>query len=116
MDKLIVTAAVTGSVHIPTRTPYLPLTPKEIADESVRSAEAGAAIVHIHARDPKDGRPCSALEVFQEIITSIKERSDVIICISTGGGAGMSIEERTNTIPIFKPETDSCNIGTITFA
>ena len=115
MEKLILTAAVTGSVHIPTQTPYLPLTPKEIADEAVRSAEAGAAIVHIHARDPKDGKPCSDLEVFREIITSIKERSDVIICISTGGGAGMSIEERTKTIPVFKPEMASCNMGSMNF-
>ena len=115
MDKLIITAAVTGSVHIPTQTPYLPLTPKEIADESIRSAEAGAAIVHIHARDPKDGRPCSDLEVFREIITSIKEGSDVIVCISTGGGAGMSIEERTKTIPFFKPELTSCNMGSMNF-
>jgi uncharacterized protein (DUF849 family) len=99
MDKLIITAAITGSVHVPTQTPYLPLAPEDIADESVRSAEAGAAIVHIHARDPKDGRPSSDLEVFREIVTSIKERSDVIICISTGGGAGMSIEERTKTLP-----------------
>lgn len=115
MDKLIITAAVTGSVHVPTQTPYLPLTPKEIADESVRSAEAGAAIVHIHARDPKDGRPCSDLEVFREIITPIKGRSDVIICISTGGGAGMSIEERTKTIPFFRPEIASFNMGSINF-
>lgn len=91
------------------------MTPKQIADESVRSAEAGAAIVHIHARDPKDGRPCSDLEVFREILVSIKERSDVIICISTGEGAGMSIEERTKTIPFFKPELASCNMGSMNF-
>lgn len=115
MDKMIITAAVTGSVHIPTQTPYLPLTPNEIVQESIRSAEAGAAIVHIHARDPKDGKPCSDLVVFQEIITSIKEKSDVIICISTGGGAGMSIEERTKTIPFFKPEMASCNMGSMNF-
>ncbi len=115
MDKLIITAAITGSVHIPTQTPYLPLTPREIADESVRSAEAGAAIVHIHARDPKDGKPCSDLEIFREIVASIKERSDVVICISTGGGAGMSIEERTKTIPFFKPEMASCNMGSMNF-
>ncbi len=115
MEKLIITAAVTGSVHIPTQTPYLPLTPEEIANESVRSAEAGAAIVHIHARDPRDGRPCSDLEVFRKILTSVKERSDVIVCISTGGGAGMSIEERTKTIPFFKPELASCNMGSMNF-
>lgn len=115
MNKLIVTAAVTGSVHIPTQTPYLPLTPNEIADEAVRSGEAGAAIAHIHARDPKDGRPFSDLDIFREIITSIKERSDMIICISTGGGAGMSIEDRTKTIPFFKPELASCNMGSMNF-
>ncbi|NIS71412.1 MAG: 3-keto-5-aminohexanoate cleavage protein [Proteobacteria bacterium] len=115
MDKLIITAAITGSVHVPTQTPHLPLKPREIADEAVRSAEAGAAVVHIHARDPKDGKPSSDLEVFREIITSIKERSDVIICISTGGGAGMSIEERTKTIPSFKPEMASFNMGSMNF-
>lgn len=115
MNRLIITAAVTGSVHVPTQTPYLPLTPKEIADEAVRSGEAGAAIAHIHARDPQDGRPSSNLDIFQEIITSIKERSDMIICISTGGGAGMSIEERTKTIPFFKPELASCNMGSMNF-
>ncbi|NIS71403.1 MAG: 3-keto-5-aminohexanoate cleavage protein [Proteobacteria bacterium] len=115
MDKLIITAAITGSVHVPTQTPHLPLTPKEIADEAVRSAEAGAAVVHIHARDPNDGKPSSDLEMFREIITSIKERSDVIICISTGGGAGMSIEERTKTIPSFKPEMASFNMGSMNF-
>ncbi|NIQ39228.1 MAG: 3-keto-5-aminohexanoate cleavage protein [Proteobacteria bacterium] len=115
MDKLIITAAITGSVHVPTQTPHLPLTPKEIADESVRSAEAGAAVVHIHARDPEDGKPTSDLEVFRGIITSIKERSDGIICISTGGGAGMSIEERTKTIPTFKPEMASFNMGSMNF-
>ncbi len=115
MDKLIITAAITGSVHVPTQTPHLPLKPSEIADESVRSAEAGAAVVHIHARDPQDGKPSSDLDVFREIITSIKERSDVIICISTGGGAGMSIEERTKTIPTFKPEMASFNMGSMNF-
>ncbi len=115
MNKLIITVAATGSVHIPTQTPYLPLTPKEIADEAVRSGEAGAAIAHIHARDPQDGRPSSNLDIFREIITSIKERSDMIICISTGGGAGMSIEERTKTIPFFKPELASCNMGSMNF-
>jgi uncharacterized protein (DUF849 family) len=115
MNKMIITAAVTGSVHIPTQTPYLPLTPKEIAEESIRSAEAGAAIVHIHARDPKDGRPSSDLDIFWDILTRIKERSDAIICISTGGGAGMSIEERTKTIPFFKPEMASCNMGSMNF-
>ncbi len=69
MNKLIITVAATGSVHIPTQTPYLPLTPKEIADEAVRSGEAGAAIAHIHARDPQDGRPSSNLDIFREITT-----------------------------------------------
>ena len=72
MEKLIITAAVTGSLTLPTLTPYLPLTPEQIADEAVRAAEAGAACVHIHARDPKDGRPSSDLEIYRKIITSIK--------------------------------------------
>jgi len=71
-EKVIVTAAVTGSLHTPTFTPYLPITPKEIADEAVRSYEAGAAVVHIHVRDPETGRPISDIDLYEEVITDIK--------------------------------------------
>ncbi len=113
MEKLIITCAPTGSVTIPTQTPYLPITPEQIADEAIRASEAGAAVVHIHARDPKDGRPSSDVGLFREIITRIRERSDVVIGLTTGGGAGMSPEERIRTIPTFKPELASFNMGPV---
>ena len=93
-DKVIVTAAITGSIHTPTMSPYLPITPKEIADEAVRAYEAGAAVCHVHARDPKTGEPSSNLNLFKEIITSIKSRCNIVVCITTGGGTGMTTEER----------------------
>src|SRR4030042_2244619 len=91
MSKAIITAAITGSIHTPTMSPHLPITPKEIADEAVRAYEAGAAVCHVHARDPKNGMPSPDLNLFKEIITSIKSRCNVVVCITTGGGAGMTI-------------------------
>jgi len=115
-DKVIITAAITGSIHTPTMSPYLPLTPKEIADEAVRAYEAGAAVCHVHARNPQDGRPSPDLNLFKEIITSIKSRCNIIICITTGGGQGMTTEERVAPVKRFKPELASFNAGTINFA
>ena len=112
----IITAAVTGGDIVPSQGPYLPITPKEIADEAVRSAEAGAAIVHIHARDPETGEPSSRLELFEEILSSIKQRSDAIICITTGGNPRMSLEERSMVIPEFKPEMATINMGTMNYS
>jgi uncharacterized protein (DUF849 family) len=115
-DKCIITAAVTGGDTVPSQAPYLPITPKEIADEAVRCAEAGAAVVHVHARDPETGEPSSRLELFEEILTSIKERSDVVICPTTGGNAAMSLEERLRLLPRFKPEMATFNMGTMNYA
>ena len=116
MEKLIITAAITGSVTMPTQTQYLPITPKEIADEAVRAAEAGAASVHIHARDPKDGKPSADLDVFREILTNIKAKTDAIIGTTTGGLATMTAEERVRVVPHFKPELASFNMGTMNFS
>jgi len=116
MDKLIITAAITGAATIPSLTPHLPITPKQVADSAIKAAEAGAAIVHIHARRPEDGYPSSDPEHFREILTLIKEKSDVVVCITTGGSVLMTIEERAGTIPIFKPEMCSFNLGSINFA
>lgn len=113
MEKLIITCAPTGSLTIPTQTPYLPITPQEIADEAVRAAEAGCAMVHIHARDPKNGKPTSDHENFRDIISRIKARSDVVVGITTGGGGGMTAEERVKVIPILKPELASLNMGPV---
>jgi len=98
MEKLIITAAITGGATVPSLTPYLPITPRQIADSAIEATEAGAAIVHIHARRPADGLPSSDPEHFREIITPIKEKSDAVVCISTGGSALMTIEERAATI------------------
>jgi len=116
MAKVIITAAVTGAATFPSQSPHIPITPGEIADEAVRAWEAGAAVVHVHARHPEDGRPSSDLEHYREIITSIKSRCDVVIGITTGAGAGMSIEERTATVSEFKPELASLNMGSMNFS
>lgn len=115
MGKVIISAAITGSIHTPSMSPYLPITPKEIADEAVRAYEAGAAIAHIHARNPETGQPTSDVEVMREIVSSIKSRSNMVICVTTGGGLGMTVEERLKAIPLFKPELASCNFGSINF-
>ena len=115
-DKVIITAAITGSIHTPTMSSHLPVTPKEIADEAVRAYEAGAAVCHVHARDPKDGRPSASLQLFKEIITGIKSRCNIIVCITTGGGAGMTVEERVAPVRLYKPEVASFNAGSVNFA
>jgi uncharacterized protein (DUF849 family) len=116
MEKLIITAALTGAVTMPTQTPYLPITPQQLADEAVRAAEAGAASVHIHARNPQDGMPTSDLEVYAEIVSNIKQRSDVIVCITTGGAVGADAEKRIAVVPRFKPELASFNMGSMNFS
>jgi len=113
-NKRIITCAITGSVHIPTMSEYLPITPQQIAENALGAAEAGAAVVHIHARNPENGMPTSDLKVFEEIIGRIREKNkELIICLTTGGGAGMSVDERVSVVPAFKPELASCNLGTI---
>lgn len=116
MDKLIITAAITGAATIPSLSPYLPLTPEDVARSAIEAAEAGAAIVHIHARRPEDGLPSSDPGHFRDILVRIKAKSDVVICITTGGGIGMTVEERARVVPIFKPEMCSFNMGSINFA
>ncbi len=94
---------------------YLPITPEEIADHAVGAYEAGAAVVHIHPRDPETGKPTSDLDVFGDIINRIRSRCNVVICATTGGGLGMSIEERVAVVPTHKPELASFNAGSINF-
>jgi uncharacterized protein (DUF849 family) len=115
LSKTIITAAITGAIHTPGMSPYLPISPEEIVEDAVRACEAGAAVVHIHARDPKDGRPSADVELMKGIVSEIKERSDVIICITTGGSIGMPLEDRIASIPALKPELASCNAGSINF-
>ena len=116
MEKRIITAAITGGIHTPTMTAYLPITPKEIADEAVRAWEAGAAVAHIHVRDPETGQPSPSLDVFREVITEVKARCDMVLCLTTGGASGMTAEQRVAIIPMFKPELASLNFGSLNFA
>jgi uncharacterized protein (DUF849 family) len=113
--KVIITCAVTGSIHTPTMSPHLPITPREIADAAVGAAEAGAAIVHLHARDPKDGRPTQDPKYFREFGPDIKRRSNVVLNFTTGGAPTMSIEERLQPALQLKPEVASLNMGSMNF-
>jgi len=115
-EKVIITAAITGGIHTPTMSPYLPITPKQIADEAVGAYNAGAAVCHIHARDPETGKPTPDVNIIREIITSIKSRCNIVICITTGGGLGMTVEQRVAPVKLFKPELASFNGGSINFA
>lgn len=116
MSKAIITAAITGSIHTPTMTPHLPVTPKQIADEAVRAYEAGAAVAHIHVRDPETGAPSPSLDLFREVLTEVKSRCNMILCTTTGGGLGMTAEQRVAVVRTFKPELASFNFGSLNFA
>jgi uncharacterized protein (DUF849 family) len=113
--KVIITCAVTGSVHTPTMTPHLPITPDQIASESIAAAEAGASVIHLHARDPKDGRPTPNPDVFMQFLPRIKQSSDAVINITTGGSLGMSMEDRLAAPLRAKPELCSLNMGSMNF-
>jgi uncharacterized protein (DUF849 family) len=113
--KVIITCAVTGSIHTPSMSPYLPVTPDEIARAAIEAAQAGAAIVHLHARDPKDGRPTQDPELFRQFATRIKAASDVVLNFTTGGAATMTIEERLQPALQLKPEVASLNMGSMNF-
>ncbi len=115
-DKAVITAAITGSIHTPTMSDYLPITPAQIADDAVRAYEAGAAVCHVHARNPETGMPVPDLNLMKEIITSIKSRCNMVICITTGGGQGMTVEQRVAPVELYKPELASFNAGSINFA
>ncbi len=112
--KVIITCAVTGAAHTPTMSPHLPCTPDEIARDSVAAAEAGAAVIHVHAREP-DGKPTSDVDVFMEFLPRIKQGCDAIVSISSGGGTGMSVEERLAAVFRAEPELTTLNLGTMNF-
>src|SRR6266571_1888135 len=113
--NVIITCAVTGSIHTPSMSPYLPVTPQEIANAAVAAAEAGAAIVHLHARDPVDGHPTQDPKYFREFAADIARRSDVVLNFTTGGAATMTIEERLQPALQLKPEVASLNMGSMNF-
>ena len=114
-NKVIITCAATGSIHTPTMSPYLPITPDEIAEAAVAAAEAGAAVLHLHARDPVDGRPTPDPGVFMQFLPRIKQATDAVVNITTGGGAGMSLEERLAAPLAAAPELCSLNMGSMNF-
>jgi uncharacterized protein (DUF849 family) len=113
--KVIVSCAITGAIHVPSVSEYLPITPAEIADSAIGAARAGAAIVHLHARDPQTGRPTPDPDVFAQFLPEISEGCDSVINITTGGGQGMTLEERSQAARRFKPELSSLNMGSMNF-
>ena len=115
-NKIIITCAITGGIHVPSMSDYLPVTPEEIAKQSIGAAEAGASILHLHARDPENGRPTSDPAVFNKFLPVIKESSNAVINITTGGGLQMTVEQRLEAPLKFKPEMCSLNMGSMNFA
>lgn len=114
-DKVIITCAVTGSIHTPTMSPHLPITPDEIAAEAIAAAEAGAAMLHLHARNPQTGQPSQDPELFRQFLPRIKQSTDAILNITTGGGLGMSLDDRLAPARTFQPEVCSMNMGSVNF-
>ncbi len=113
--SVIITCAVTGGIHTPTMSPYLPVTPAEIAEAAIGAAEAGAAIIHLHARHPETGKPDPRVETFRQFLPIIKDGCDAVLNISTGGGLGMTQEERILAADTFAPEMASLNVGSMNF-
>lgn len=116
MGKRIFTAALTGSIHTPSMSPYLPVTPEELIEESVRVFEAGAAVAHIHVRDPKTGMPCADQDIYRQVATEVKKRCNIVICFSTGGKLGEPVENRVRVASSLQPEMTSLNAGSLNFA
>lgn len=113
--KVIITCAVTGAIHTPSMSPYLPVTPDEIIDSAIGAAEAGAAILHLHARDPETGRPDQTPEAFARFLPQIRQRTNAAINITSGGSPFMKVDERVRPAAQFKPEVASLNMGSINF-
>ena len=114
-NKVIITCAVTGGVHTPSMSDALPFTPNDIAQQAIAAAEAGAAVLHLHARDPKDGRPTPDPDVFMQFLPRIKQATDAVINITTGGGTNMTVEQRLAAPFRTAPELCSCNMGSMNF-
>jgi uncharacterized protein (DUF849 family) len=114
-NRVIITCAVTGSIHTPTMSPHLPYTPDDIADQAVAAAEAGASILHLHARNPKTGQPTPDPDVFMQFLPKIRQRCDAVINITTGGSSLMTLEQRLAAPLQIKPEMASLNMGSMNF-
>ncbi len=115
-NKTIVTAALTGAIHTPTMSPYLPYTPAQLIDEALAAHEAGAAVYHLHVRDPQTGLPNAAQEIFRQIATEVKKHCEIILCTTTGGRLGESVEKRVQVVSTLKPEMATLNAGSLNFA
>jgi uncharacterized protein (DUF849 family) len=115
-NKVIISCAITGAIHTPTMSEALPVTPDQIATQAIEAAEAGAAILHLHARDPKDGRPTPDPGVFMQFLPRIKQSCEAVVNITTGGGLGMSVEDRIAAAVKFSPEMTSLNMGSMNFS
>jgi len=115
VSKIIISCAVTGAIHTPTMSRYLPITPDEIATQAIEAADSGAAVLHLHARDPKDGRPTPDPAVFMQFLPRIKQSTSAIVNITTGGGQGMSLDERLAAPLRASPELCSLNMGSMNF-
>ena len=113
--KVILTCAITGSGHTPTMSPYLPYTIDDVVNQSIAAAEAGASVIHLHARDPRDGRPTPDPDVFMQYLTRIKAKSDVVLSVSSGGGTGMTVAQRLEGVLRAKPELATLNMGTMNY-
>ena len=114
-QKVIITCAITGAIHTPSMSKHLPVTPEDIADSAVGAAEAGAAILHLHARDPETGRPDQSPEAFGRFLSRIKQRTGAVINLTTGGAPYMTVEERVQPAARFQPEVASLNMGSMNF-
>ena len=113
--KVIITCAITGAIHTPSMSKYLPVTPNEIADAAILAAQAGASILHLHARDPENGKPTQNPEIFKKFLPLIIKETDAVINITTGGSPHMTVQERMIPASIFKPELASLNMGSMNF-
>lgn len=115
-EKVIITCAITGGIHTPTMSPHLPITPNEIAASAIEAAEAGAAIIHLHARDPETGKPTQNPDLFMQFLPRIKQATDAVLNLTTGGGLGMTLDERLAPAHRAKPEVTSLNMGSMNFS
>src|SRR5579885_3688914 len=113
--KVIITCAVTGAIHTPSMSPHLPVTPDEIVADALSAAEAGAAILHLHARDPENGKPDQTPEAFGRFLPRIKQQTNAVINLTTGGAPWMKVEERIKPAATFQPEVASMNMGSMNF-
>jgi uncharacterized protein (DUF849 family) len=114
--KAIITAAVTGAIHTPAMSPHLPITPQQLVDDIMSVYEAGGAVAHLHVRDPQTGQPKADQAIFKEVVTEVKRRCDIVICATTGGSLGDTVENRGRVVTTLKPELASLNAGSMNFA